>query len=421
MPRSTLATVLLAVLPAVLLLPAGTDALVDPSRLGVHWRSDSSACRSWRLCHRLSRRPACPPSCVPKHSPAWIDWASPPKRRLLDPLGGRWATLRPAAPLLPGTGVGNRLTWESLGNWSDADDEALLELAWKRLTHYLYEHETLLRVEIDELEPSGIWLESGDLVQFSAARRFAGLPVRGARLAAVLNHGNLVLLGAQRWGDVEVDLLPDITAAARARPRGGARASRGGDSPQRAREPRAPPRLLGRRLLHRRRLSPPPGLGLAARDPRRGRPLGGARRRPRRRAAGLQRPRSARRGPQREGRRLPLQRRRRAAGRHDGRRLPDAVRGPLERRLHRRRRQLRGRRHRHDDPGRSVRENPGRLRRHLRERARATSTSKGPTATTTATCRRGTPPATRPRAHRLLRAQSPAGAGRESPARQRAG
>ncbi|MDH3404962.1 MAG: hypothetical protein OEP45_15185, partial [Acidobacteriota bacterium] len=133
-----------------------------------------------------------------------------PAGALLDPLGGRWATLRPAWPLLPGSGIGNDLEWESLGGWRAANDEALLELAWTRVTHYLYEHADTLGLALDELEPRGAWLEGGDLVQFSATRRFAGLPVRGARFTAVLNHGNLVLLGAQRWGDVEVDLAPAL-------------------------------------------------------------------------------------------------------------------------------------------------------------------------------------------------------------------
>ena len=33
----------------------------------------------------------------------------------LDVRSGRWATLYPAEPLLPGTGSGNSVTWESLG------------------------------------------------------------------------------------------------------------------------------------------------------------------------------------------------------------------------------------------------------------------------------------------------------------------
>ena len=243
MPRSTLAAILPAIL-ATMLLPTGAHALVDQNRFG---------------CALAERQFSLPEleavaSLIPAHRlPAELRSEAlgglgrlgvAPEAALLDPLGGRWATLRLAAPLLPGTGVGNRLTWEPLGSWSDADDEALLELAWKRVTHYLYEHASLLRLEIDELVPSGVWLESGDLVQFSAERHFAGLPVRGARFTAVLNHGNLVLVGAQRWGDVEVDLLPEITAAKALAPVVDHVQSRRGDPPQRAREPRASSRSI---------------------------------------------------------------------------------------------------------------------------------------------------------------------------------
>jgi hypothetical protein len=137
-----------------------------------------------------------------------------PEGALLDPLGGRWATLRPATPLIPGTGRDNDLSWEDFGSWQGAGDEALLELAWTRVTHHLYEHAEVLQVAIDELAPRGAWHGDGGLVQFSAARTVAGLPVRGARFTAVLSQGNLVLLGAQRWGDVTVDLTPRVSSAA---------------------------------------------------------------------------------------------------------------------------------------------------------------------------------------------------------------
>lgn len=41
----------------------------------------------------------------------------------------------------------------------------------------------------------------GDLIQIFAQREFDGIPVRGSRISAVINHGNLVLFGMHKWGD----------------------------------------------------------------------------------------------------------------------------------------------------------------------------------------------------------------------------
>ncbi|MDH3402348.1 MAG: hypothetical protein OEP45_01935 [Acidobacteriota bacterium] len=133
---------------------------------------------------------------------------------LLDTRGAAWATLWLARPLIPGTGVGNRLTWLDLGLKEAPRAEALGEAAWRELVAFLERHRKELRVDPGELEPSVSVAAMGALIQIHGARRVDGLPVRGAGIAATLNHGNLVLFGTERWGAIDVSTAPRVTAAA---------------------------------------------------------------------------------------------------------------------------------------------------------------------------------------------------------------
>jgi len=134
----------------------------------------------------------------------------PPNTALLDTATGRWATLLSALPLIPGAGVGNTLTWGELDLERPAGDEALGRQTWELLTTYIARHSSMLGIEVEELRPRQEVFESGELIQFSASRGFFGLPVRGAVVTAVINHGNLVLLGSRNWGDITLDTVPSL-------------------------------------------------------------------------------------------------------------------------------------------------------------------------------------------------------------------
>jgi hypothetical protein len=49
------------------------------------------------------------------------------------------------------------------------------------------------------------------LWQFSIPQEAGGVGVRYARLAGALNHGNLVLLGTEMWGNVQIDTRPTLS------------------------------------------------------------------------------------------------------------------------------------------------------------------------------------------------------------------
>ena len=109
----------------------------------------------------------------------------------IDLRSGRFATLLPTTPLLPGSGVGNKLArtqelspWDAFHGFLVANQDALqidpaeLSTAYKVTSH-----------------------EDGRLIHITATRSFDGIPVRDSYISATISHGNLVLMGANKWGD----------------------------------------------------------------------------------------------------------------------------------------------------------------------------------------------------------------------------
>ena len=108
-------------------------------------------------------------------------------------------------PLLPGRGVGNTL--RASGPIGEAD-------VWQAMVRYLRGHQAQLRVDVSQLAPPRIGIfEKGALVQVHAPRVVDGIPVRDSGLTAIINHGNLVLLGLQNRGNLDASPTPATTPA----------------------------------------------------------------------------------------------------------------------------------------------------------------------------------------------------------------
>ncbi|MCB1036314.1 MAG: hypothetical protein KDD47_20990, partial [Acidobacteria bacterium] len=128
----------------------------------------------------------------------------------VDVRSGRFGALMPAEPLLPGSGVGNDLTWQSLGTTTPQGLVQMKQAAWVAFTGYLNRNESILGIDTDELaHPGNIGVHrDGALIQIHAPRVIDGIPVRDSYLTAIINHGNLVLLGTRNWGDITVSTTP---------------------------------------------------------------------------------------------------------------------------------------------------------------------------------------------------------------------
>ena len=123
----------------------------------------------------------------------------------LDQRSGRFATLLLSEPMIPGLGVGNQLAWEKAN--VPTDERAIGRAAWNAVQRYLRTHEATLRINSAELQetPHITVHDGGDLVHMHVQRMIDGIPVQDSYLKATVRHGNLILLGAHKWGDHGAD------------------------------------------------------------------------------------------------------------------------------------------------------------------------------------------------------------------------
>jgi len=119
---------------------------------------------------------------------------------LYDPRGGRWSSLVLSQPLVAGDGKGNDIAGTRPPSESDV---------WQALQDYLSRHDAELMVDLAELGAPEIGIfEKGNLIHVHAPRVVKGIAVRDSGLTAVINHGNLILLGLQNWGSVDAAVSP---------------------------------------------------------------------------------------------------------------------------------------------------------------------------------------------------------------------
>jgi hypothetical protein len=136
-----------------------------------------------------------------------------------DVRAGRWSSLILRVPLLPGTGFANDLQWPQ--GTAPGDEGSLKERAWDAVRRYVTARREL-RIDLTQVEPGpriGVF-DKGGLILLHAARVVGDIPVRDNSLTATINHGNLILLGLQNWGDMDAPLEPSISAARPSPPSG---------------------------------------------------------------------------------------------------------------------------------------------------------------------------------------------------------
>ena len=133
-------------------------------------------------------------------------------RGRIDRRSGRWASLIMARPLTPGVGAGNKLGWSDLGRVAPTNPGEVRAAANAAFNAFLKTHSAQLRIELDELSQHGktTLYRDGDVIQIYKPRVVNGVKVRGSYLTATINSGNLVLLGTQHWGDIDVSTSPQL-------------------------------------------------------------------------------------------------------------------------------------------------------------------------------------------------------------------
>lgn len=126
---------------------------------------------------------------------------------------GVWGGLVAKQPLVPGSGVGNSLTWASLGRTAPVGDEAYKAAVWQAFKAWLDANRVNLEVDTAQLAAPTIGTyENGRLVHVNAKRVVNGVPVRSSFVKGTLNSGNLVLYGTHNWGAIDVSTTPSISS-----------------------------------------------------------------------------------------------------------------------------------------------------------------------------------------------------------------
>ncbi|HZI14190.1 MAG TPA: PepSY domain-containing protein [Myxococcus sp.] len=131
----------------------------------------------------------------------------------LDPLTGTPSAIQGVVPLIPGTGVGNKVSLASvqqeLGRSVGKVDEAVVaDLLFK----FISDNQAALGVDLLQLGEARVAQINDALWHVSIPQQVDGLPVRHGRLVATLSHGNLVLLGTESWSNVTTSTKPTLDA-----------------------------------------------------------------------------------------------------------------------------------------------------------------------------------------------------------------
>ena len=130
----------------------------------------------------------------------------------IDPCSGKPATIVTAIPVLPGTGNGNHITMDDISKKLGYEAKVIKEEEVKQvIMGFAQENASLLGINVDEIGEISINNFMDYVWQVSIRREVKGIPVRDAYLGFTINHGNLVLWGLEKWGDIEVSLTPEIT------------------------------------------------------------------------------------------------------------------------------------------------------------------------------------------------------------------
>jgi hypothetical protein len=133
----------------------------------------------------------------------------------VDPRSGAVSNLMGAFPLIPGRGAGNTLSLQSLGEQLAAPVPAVdAGVVARAVRRFVVEHAALLGVEVAQLGPAKAVQVTPELWQVEMPQFYRGIPVRHARLAGSISQGNLVVFGAEAWGNVRrLSPAPKLSAA----------------------------------------------------------------------------------------------------------------------------------------------------------------------------------------------------------------
>ena len=138
----------------------------------------------------------------------------------IDSRSGVTTSMIVSVPLIPGKGVGNRVTLqgvrEKLGvkmtqgaDVHQVTDEEVLAL----MRQYVRDNGGVLGIDDEQVGSGVVGQATRDLWHVAFPQSFKGVPVRHSRIVATINNGNVVLVGGESWANVRgTSTKPKLTA-----------------------------------------------------------------------------------------------------------------------------------------------------------------------------------------------------------------
>jgi hypothetical protein len=132
----------------------------------------------------------------------------------IDPRSGAVVNIIGAHPLIPGSGVGNRVTLASLGRrLGRAVPKVDAGVVGDAVLAFARTHQGILGIDVTQLGTPRVTQVDTELWQIHIPQVLNGVAVRHGRLAASVSHGNLVVIGTETWGDARLDTAPRLTGS----------------------------------------------------------------------------------------------------------------------------------------------------------------------------------------------------------------
>lgn len=129
----------------------------------------------------------------------------------IDPRSGTAANLITSIPMIPDQQ--NQLTLSdisrSLGRPVQKVDEAVVAELFRR---FIAENQDVYGIDSRQIANVKATQINDFLWHLHAPQQFHGIPVRRGRVLGVINHGNLVISGAEYWGSINLDTTPLISS-----------------------------------------------------------------------------------------------------------------------------------------------------------------------------------------------------------------
>jgi hypothetical protein len=121
----------------------------------------------------------------------------------IDPRSGTATNMLDAEPLIPGRGVGNKMTLAKVsGRLGYKVGKIGPPEVAQAVSAYINANRDLLGIDLNQVGNARASQVTDTLWQVRIPQTYHGVPVRHGHMAATLNNGNLVLIGTETWGNV---------------------------------------------------------------------------------------------------------------------------------------------------------------------------------------------------------------------------